>query len=85
MWAFLKSLPSQFWDSLLNGLKRLKEFLSGAIVMKLWDTLQRSKKLNEQFAAILEAERKANKLPVAGAADKLRNSRLNRSRERGIL
>lgn len=58
MWAFLKSLPSQFWDSLLSGLKSLKAFLSGAFVMKLWDTLQRSKKLNEQLANILEIEKR---------------------------
>lgn len=55
-------------------------------MMKLWDTLQRSRKLNEQLSDILKAERQIGRVPVAGAAERLRNSPLNRrSKERGFL
>ncbi len=71
--GWLLGIPSVFWSYLSASLSSLKSFLSGAIVTKLWDNLQRSKRLNEQLADILEVEREVrNSARVGDVPERVR-------------
>lgn len=83
--AFLAGLPSAFWQSCISLMKSTGTFIAGVKWQRLIQQAAESKKLNEQLADILKVEKEVNHIPIAGAAQRLRNSRLFRTRERGIL
>ncbi len=55
--AFLAGLPSAFWTSLTGFVQTLRDGIAGAVLAKLWEALQQSKRLNEQLNDIIRTEK----------------------------
>lgn len=69
--AFLAGLPSAFWISLTGFVQTLRDGIAGAVLAKLWDALQNSRKMNEQLSDIIRTEkaRSQTERETAGMSD----------------
>ena len=70
--ALLAGIPSAFWQSLINGIKKAMTFMAGAEWMRLITKLAESRKLNEQLQDIIEVERQTAAMSDSAILDELR-------------
>lgn len=66
MWAFLKSLPLELWNSLTATIKTIATFIAGVEWQKLIQQAAENKRLNEQLQSVIKIEREIRESARSG-------------------